>query len=141
MGLVAGSGSPTHVYSSLSSLPPQPRRFLYQGTPRPPPPRIFSPFRYLPSTLPVSHLHLASLVLYSLFSCLRFSFVCVRPGFLTVSIRYRGELHPSCSPSRHLCYSSRTPTVPSRSSLRSLLSPFVFPALALPASLALERVC
>ena len=46
-----------------------------------------------------------------------------------------------CVLSRHLCSSSRTPTVPSRSRLQILLSPFVFPALALPSSLVLERVC
>jgi hypothetical protein len=143
MGLVARSGSPTYVYSSLSPLPPKPGRFLYQGPPCSPSPRAFSPFRYLPSTLTASHLPIASLVLLSLFSCLPFSYVCVRPGFHTVSIRDCGELQPSYPPSRHLCSSSRTPTVPSRSRLQILLSPFMFPALALSASLALEleRVC
>jgi hypothetical protein len=142
MGLVARSGSPTYVYSSsLSPFPPKPGRFLYQGPPSSPPPRTFPPFRYLPSTLTPSHLPIASFFLLSLLSCLHFSCVCVRPGFYAVSIRDSGELQPSCFPSRHICSSSRTPTVPSRSRLQILLSLFVFPALALPVSLVLERVC
>jgi hypothetical protein len=94
--------------------------------------------RYLPSTITAPHVPIASLFILSLLSGFQFSYVSVRPRFHAVSIRDSGEPQPSCSPSRHLCSSSRTPTVPSRSRLRVFAQAIW---LALPSSVVLERVC